>query len=155
MINNTIVQHNVQHWSTKKFNLSHTYHSINPHIILINSHGMKEEETLKLQGYITYKINSTQERNDGNAILIKNNIKHKVDKDYITDVLEVIIDTDIGEVGIATTYIPPRRAFLPFPDFHRLATKHRPTYIIGDLNAGINSQGHSNNRVGKGLQSFF
>ena len=154
MENIIIVQHNVQHWNTRKFNLSQTYFSINPHIILINSHGMKEQEPLKLQGYTTYKVNSRQELNDGSAIMVKNNIKHKIDNNYITDILEIIIETDIGEVGIATTYIPPRREFLPFPDFHRLATKHRPTYIIGDLNAGLDRQ-RQNNKVGKGLQRFF
>ena len=36
-----------------------------------------------------------------------------------------------------------------------MATKHRPTYIIGDLNARLNTQGHNTtNRVGKGLERF-
>lgn len=117
---------------------------------------MKEVEPLRIQGYITYKINSTEENNDGSAILNKNNIKHKIDENYISNILEIIVETDIGEIGIATTYLPPRRAFLPFPDLHRLSTKHRPTYIIGDLNATLKNYGHNNlNRVGKGLEKFF
>lgn len=67
----TIVQHSVLHWQTRKFNLTQTYLEINPHIILINSHGLKEQENLKIHGYTTYKINSTEEINDGSAILIK------------------------------------------------------------------------------------
>lgn len=151
-----IVQHNVLHWNTRKFNLTQTYLDIAPHIILINSHGLKEQETIKIHGYTTYIINTTQENNDRSAVLIRNNIKHKLDDNYVTDILEVIIKTDIGEIGIATTYLPPRRAYLAYPDFHRLASKYRPTYIIGDLNATMRSQGHNtSNRVGRGLEKIF
>ena len=130
--------------------------NIKPRIILLNRHGIKEHESLKLKEYITYKTNSRNEINDGSAILIQKNIPHKIDTDYITDVLEIIIETDTGEIGIATTYLPPRRPYLPYPDFHRMATKHRPTYVIGDFNATLRSQrGNNSNQVGKGLERFF
>lgn len=119
----------------------------------MNNHGVKEEEQIKIPGFITYKVNTFNEINDGSAILIKQNIKHKLDDNYLTDVLEIIINTDIGEVGIATTYLPPRRPYLPFPDFNSLATIHRPTYIIGDLNASHTLLGNrSNNQVVKNLE---
>lgn len=136
--------------------MTQTYLSINADIILINSHGLKAHETLKLQGYTSYKINSTNENNDGSAILMKNNIPHRINDENITDILEVIIKTDVGELGIATTYLPPRRPYLPYPDFNRLATKNRPTYIIGDLNAKIRYHNQANlNQVGKGLERLF
>lgn len=83
---------------------------------------MKENESLRIQGYTTYKVNSTEENNDGTAILIKNNIKHKIDEEYISDILEIIIETDIGEIGITTTYLPPEERFchfLTFKDWQR------------------------------------
>ena len=46
-----ILQHNVQHWKTRKDNLKEYYYEIKPDIILINSHGLKDEEPLTLRGY--------------------------------------------------------------------------------------------------------
>ncbi len=153
MDNIKIIQHNVLYWKTRKFSLTQAYKEINPHIILINSHGLKTEEHIKIPGYTTYQKNSTQELSDGSAILIKNNIKHRTDDDYITDLLEIIIETEIGEIGIATTYLPPRRPFLPYPDFHRLASKNIPTYLFADLNANIRAAGYQNtNQVGRSLE---
>lgn len=74
MDNITIIQHNVLNWNTRKHNLINTYLQINPHIFLLNSHGVKEEEEIKLPGYINYKVYTTNENNDGSAILIKQNI---------------------------------------------------------------------------------
>ena len=151
----TIVQHNVLHWDTRKFNLTNTYRDINPHIILLNSHGMKNQENIKIHGYTTYQLNTFNELSDGCAILVKSQIKHKLDDNYITDFLDISIETDTGPINIATTYLPPRRAYLPFPDFHRFATKNNPAYLIGDLNAtSINLGNKKNNQVGKNLNRF-
>lgn len=87
MDNIKIIQHNVLHWTTRKFSLTQVYKEINPHTILINSHGLKNTDQLKIQGYTTYKINTSEEINDGSAILIKNNIQHRIDDNYIMDVL--------------------------------------------------------------------
>lgn len=65
----TIIQHNVLHWETRKFNLINTYLEIYPHVILINGHGMKQKELIKIPGYIIHQINST-ELHDGSAIYI-------------------------------------------------------------------------------------
>ena len=43
---------------------------LDPHIILLNSHGVKTDQQIKIMGYGTHKINSTNENNDGSAILI-------------------------------------------------------------------------------------
>jgi len=81
-----IVQHNVAHWRPYKHNLTNIYRIIDPDIILINSHGMRAGESLKIYGYITHKINSNNELDDGSAILVKSYIKHKVTDDFITDI---------------------------------------------------------------------
>lgn len=122
-----IIQHNVLHWSTRKFHLTNIYQEINPDIILINSHGMKEEENIKISGYNSYTKNIYNELHDGIAILIKNNIQYKIKDDFLTNFLEVIVETTLGPISIATTYIPPRRQFLPFPNVHRLAYNNHPT----------------------------
>lgn len=67
----------------------------------------------KIPGYITNQINSSNEMHDGSAILIKKNITQN-DDNYITDVLETILNTETGEMSIGTTYLPPRRPYLPF-----------------------------------------
>lgn len=125
-----IVQHNVLHWETRKFNLTNTYKEINPHIILLNSHGANSQQQIIIQ-------NSSNQYNDGIAILVKDNIKHWIDDSYLTDIVEIIIQTDIGEISIGTTYLFPRRPYIAFPDFQRIATKNSSTYLIGDLSAAL------------------
>lgn len=130
-----ILQHNVRHWDTNKLTLTNIYKEISPDVILINSHGLKNHESIKIQNYITYLINSSGEANDGSAILVKEHLKHRVKENYDTDVILTTIETTTGPINIATTYLPPRRPFLPITDFHNIASETYPTYIIGDLNA--------------------
>lgn len=115
-----ILQHNTLHWKTNKNNLINTYLQINPDVILLNSHGVKNNRDIHIKGYNTYLKNTSGEAHDGSAVLIKSNIKHEIIEDFITDVLELRINTTIGQISVATTYLPPRRPYLPFPDFHRL-----------------------------------
>lgn len=61
MDNIIVIQHNVLNWRTNKYNLINTYKEIDPHIILLNSHGVKADGTIKMFGYTTYKKNSTNE----------------------------------------------------------------------------------------------
>ena len=148
----TIVQHNVSHWAPNRHILTNTYKEINPDILLINSHGLSHNNTLHIHNYTTHKINTNNELHDGSAILVKENIKHKIIEDFDTDVLQISIETSTGKINIATTYLPPRRPYLPFTDFHKLASNSEPTYIIGDLNAKHPCLGSSrSNTVGKGL----
>ena len=103
---------------------------------MINSHGLRSQENIKLQGYSTYLVNSSDEAHDSSAILIKQNLKHKIkDNYYDTYFIQVSIQTSLGTINIATTYLPPRRPYLPFTDVHSIASQHEPSYIIGDLNA--------------------
>lgn len=153
--NNIILQHNTLHWETNKPNFTHTYQQVNPDIILLNSHGIQSHETLHIKGYNTYLKKNSNQKYDGSAILVKSNIKHKIIDDYITYVIELRVETPIGTISIATTYLPPRRPYLPFPDIHKLLHNNHPTYIIGDLNAKHRLLGHNlNNTVGKGLATF-
>lgn len=152
MNNIIIIQHNVLHWETRKANIISTYLTINPHIILINGHGMKNQEQIKIPGYTTYQMNTNNELHDGSALLVKSYIKHKIDDNYITDFIDIAIETENGLLNIATTYLPPRRPYLPFPDFHRLLSKNNPAYILADLNLSSTLTGSNhNNQVGKNL----
>lgn len=132
-----IIQQNVLSWGNKKYELTNIYRSVNPLIIVINSHGIKDDVNLKIAGYNAYSKNMYNEYHDGIAILIKQNIKHKIKDDFMTNTLEIVIVTAIGQISIATTYLPPRSPFLPLPDFHQLAYNNHPTYIIGDLTPHI------------------
>lgn len=148
-----IAQHNVLHWSRRKFSYTQIYKQKNHHVILLNSHGLKTNDQLNIQGYTTYKINSSQEINDGSTILIKNNISHRLDDNYITDMLEFIIQTEVGKDGLATTYLPLRRPYLPFPDVNKIASKQTPTYLIGDISSALRTQGYaSSSQVGRSLE---
>ncbi len=132
--NLVIIQHNVLNWNTNKYSLIENYLRISPHLILINSHGQKSKETLKIPGYKVYKANYSESIADGSAIAIKHNIPHKLYDDFDFDVLPVEIQTNLGPIIISTMYLPPRRPFLPFTDMHRLLSNNIPTYIIGDFN---------------------
>lgn len=151
-----ILQYNVQHWNTNRENLINTYFELNPDIILLVNHGKTNTKKLQIKGYNTYiKKNSTGEMHDGSAILVKSNTRHTVKDDYITDILETTLQTTVGTTSIATTYLPPRRPYLPFPDFHKLLYNNNPTYIVGDLNAKHTHLGDQrSNTVGKGTATF-
>ena len=124
----TIVQHNVLSWKSNKNSLIDNYLKVSPDIILINSHGLKSTEHLKIPGFKTYKINYTESHADGSAIAIKYNIPHKLFDDFDTDVLAVEIPTNLGPVIISTLYLPPRRPYLPFTDIYKLLNNNVPAY---------------------------
>ena len=151
----TIIQHNVLHWKNRKQNLISTYLDLNPDILLINSHSLREDDNIKIKGYNCFSKNIFNELNDGIAILIKQNLKYRLIDDFITNFLEVKIDTPLGPVSFATTYLPPRRSYLPFPDIHKLVNNNHPTYILADMNAQHTSLGNRNcNQVGKNIDRF-
>jgi len=61
----------------------------------------------------------------------------------------------LGPIQVATTYLPPRRPFLPYPDMHRLLSNSIPTYILGDFNGRHSVFGNKdNNTVGKSLSNL-
>ena len=62
------------------------------------------------------------------------------------------IETSLGPIIVATTYLPPRRPFLPYTDMHRLLSNSVPTYILGDFNGRHTTFGNRDcNTVGKSL----
>lgn len=150
-----ILQHNVKHWNSKKFELNNIYKCIDPDIILINEHGQKENEHMKIFNYDVYKSNKSNELNDGVAIAIRKSIKHKLIDNFNEETLAIKIYTTIGEIIIGTTYLPPRRSYLPANDLLKLINHNRPTYIIGDFNARHTIFGHNNNNnVGNSLNTI-
>ncbi len=106
-----IIQHNILNWKTNKQTLLPNYITNDPDIILLNSHGLKSNEELKIPGYRTYKINYSESLSDGSAVATRYNIKHKLYDDFDTDFLAVELDTSLGPIIIAATYLPPRRPF--------------------------------------------
>ncbi len=147
-----IIQHNVLNWTTKKQSQIPNYVSNNPDLILLNSHGVKSSEELNIPGYKVYKINYSENLSDGSAIAVKYNIKHKLYDDFDTDFLAVEIETSLGSIRIVTTYLPPKRPFLPYTDMHRLLSNSISTYILGDFNGRHTLLGNrDNNTVGKSL----
>lgn len=70
-----------------------------------------------MKGFNRNTKNSQNNINDGVAILVKKSLRHKIDDDFVTDTLEIIIDTTLGTIFIAAIYLPPRR----LPTFPRLS----------------------------------
>ena len=94
-------------WSGRSHTLITQYKDIDPHIILINSHGIPDHGSLKIHGYKTHKKNTTNRHMDGTAILIKSNLYHKIYDDFISDMLAVEVTTETGPIILATVYLPP------------------------------------------------
>lgn len=130
-----IIQHNVLNWKERRFGLTHTYNTLNADIILINSHGVPNNQSLKIYGYTVHKKNHTNTHTDGTAIAIKHNIKYKLYDDFLSDTLAVEIEASTGNILIATLYQPPARQFIPIPDFLKIFRRNIPVYMISDLNA--------------------
>lgn len=82
---------------------------------------------------------------------------HVVIDDFIEEVMAVRLDTTLGPVVFATAYLPPRRAYVPFPDLLRLARMRIPVYLLGDLNAHHRRFNYRNNTntVGTDLIEYF
>ena len=72
-----VIQHNVLSWNKHKFALYNTYRHLDPHIILLNSHGCKSDQEIKMFIYNTIKVNKTNTLHDGAAIAVRRDIKYK------------------------------------------------------------------------------
>ena len=155
MYNNTlnIIQHNVIKWNRRKLELCNIYRNINADIILINSHCLPNNNSLKIPGYKVYQTNTMEYHSDGCAIAIKYNIKHKPIHDFISDILALEIETTTGNIVVSTMYQPPSRDYIPTPDFITLFRRNYPVYMIADLNANHQTFGYARANV-KGRQLF-
>ena len=151
-----VIQHNVLHWPTRKFDLFNTYRQFDPDVILINSHGMSDDSRLKIPGFRVYQMNSSGEASDGVAIAVRSRLNHIIQEDFLSDTLAIDIETPDGPLTIATTYLPPRRQYIPHPDFIRLLRRRTPVVIAGDLIARHSTLGYrSTNQVGRDLIEYF
>ena len=149
MANNLkIVQHNVLHWSgNRKIELSNYYQQESPDIILLNSTSIPDSERIKIFTYKIYQRNYLGENQAGVAIGVKYNIKHRVIDDFQEDLLGIELETSRGPIVIATTYLPPRRNYLPRNEIMRLMRRTLPVYLMGDLNARHHFLGHEDQNV--------
>ena len=77
-----IIQHNVQHWSSRRFDLINNYMQESPDIVLINSHGLPNHQNIKIPGYTCYQQNRSGELHAGVAIAVKNRLQHKLYDDF-------------------------------------------------------------------------
>jgi len=130
-----IVQHNVNSWHNKKFALCNIYNSIDPDIILINDHSLRDNQSLKIFNYRIYQCNKLNRNYAGVAIAVKNNIPTKLIDDFYTDILAISINTRQGDIIIATSYIPPRDGYINYIDFNHIFNRREPVYFLGDINA--------------------
>ena len=139
-----ILQHNVIKWTYKRRNeLYNCYIKENPDIIILNATGQTDQQPIKLFNYKVYQRNKESEEHAGIAIAVRYNIKHKIHDDYNGDVLAVEVETNRGQIIIATTYWPPRRDIAPLQDILRIIRKRIPAYILGDFNARHPFIGHT------------
>ena len=127
-----IIQHNVQHWHTKRHALCNIYTREDAHIILINSHGLIDEQLLKIQNYNVHQYNKNNEQHSGTAIAIRRDIQYKLLDDFYTDMTGVTLETAEGPIHIVTTYVPPRELHIHYPDFYNILRIQEPVYILGD-----------------------
>ena len=142
-----IIQHNVLNWKTRKYELYNMYRAADPDIILINSHGNKQTETIKLFNYAVYQNNPTDNINDGVAIAIKRSIPHKIIDTLDEAFMAILVDTTLGPICVATGYQPPRRPGISPTNINRIFRRNHPTYFIGDLNATHTNLGHNRNNI--------
>ena len=131
----TILQHNVNSWTNKKYELTNIYNRLNPDIILINDHAMTNDRRLKIFNYNIHSSNKSNLRHRGTAIAIRQDIQYRLHDDFDTDLLAITVQTRQGPITIATDYIPPNAPYLHYIDYLSLLNRQDPTYIIGDLNA--------------------
>lgn len=141
-----IIQHNVLAWTYNRRNeLYNVYREIDPDIVLINAHGMKESQRIKMFNYNVYQRNHLDENNAGVAIAIKRNIQHNIMDDLEEDYLAAKVMTNLGPLIIASGYQPPRLPHIPNHTLLRIFRNQYPVLFAGDLNARHHTLNHNNN----------
>ena len=131
-----IIQHNANGWMPHRIQLSNSYRTIDPDIILINDTGLADRDRIKLFNYNVYQQNKTGERSDGCAIAVKKGIAHRhIDRNFDEEMLAIVVESDGGDILVSTGYFAPRHHVFPLEDWRALANYNLPTLIAGDFNA--------------------
>ena len=102
-----IIQQNVLSWRTHKTQLKQIYSTLNPHLILINSHGCKEGEDIKIYNYNISQKNFSNGPHDGVAMGVRRDLSYQWL--HLTDMMAVRIGLAYEEIIVATGYCPFRR----------------------------------------------
>ena len=69
--------------------------------------------------------------------------------------IAITIDTTLGPITIGTYYIPLRRQYINYIDYHSLFNRTEPTYFIGDINGHHTTLGDTHtNKIGKQIISL-
>lgn len=151
-----VLQHNVLAWTFQKRNeFCNLYRLEDPDVILLNEHGRKEDERIKIFNYEVYQRNHRNELHAGVAIAVKKGIEHTILDDYDEDYLAVKVATSLGPIIISTGYQPPRNPLLPINTILRIFRRQEPVIFAGDLNARhYVFNNNNNNRAGEILNNL-
>ena len=144
---------NVQHYTQEKEPaiLGHLTEG-SPDIILITSTSRPREQPIRIQGYLTFTTNKSNELHAGSAIAIKKGIKFTIKNDFITDTIGAKVETQLGPVMVMTSYSPPRHRLLPTQDLEYMIRNQYPTILAGDLNARHSTFGYTSSHNAKGKE---
>ena len=150
-----VLQFNIRHYHTNRHLLSTLLQDTNSDIVLLNSTCTINNQTIKHYGYTSRQ---TDGRHDGVAILVKHTLKHTfMTHTWITPhFLAVTIDTSIGPVIFATTYVRPNTQ-LPYTDLNNLFNHTtKPTSLLADLSAHHPTFFHNkSNNLGNHIFSLY
>lgn len=146
----TIMQINVRGWASNKYSIGNVVNNLGIDVVLINEHGIRGCQSLRLYNYRVYRSNRLDERSSGTAIAIRDSLVHRLVGDFESDLLAVKIETSIGPIVLATDYIPHRVGYLQYIDYYRLMGMQLPVYMLGDLNGRSSTLGYRDtNTVGR------
>ena len=127
--------------------------------------GTKTSEKIKIFNYVTYQSNRLEERNNGCAIAVRVEIKHRIWEHFYSDIFSIELDTNLGVIELdtnlgvielVTSYVPvpSRIGYLHYPDFYRLFRQNHPVYCLGDLNVRCRNLGSSSDIIGKQVKNL-
>ena len=140
-----ILQHNVQHWLKERLiELGNYYRKENPEIILLNSTGVNDRNTIKIFNYNVTSRNPLNEAHAGVAVAVRRYLQNRIVDDFADDILGVQLETTRGHIMIITNYSPPRRNYMPTAEIENKMQKNIPVYFVGDLNAHLPAMGYRN-----------
>lgn len=95
----------------------------------------KDESEIKIWNYDTFQTNKLKEYHNGVAVAVRNNAKYSIEENNCSGTLSIDVKTNLEDVTIVTSYVPPRTGYIHYLDVYSLLNTIKPTYLIGDLNA--------------------